>query len=307
MQVVQVDGLLRRTDQCQAGGAAVGDVAGSGIGDPVVDADPQLRHPHVPDVGLEICVAPQRHSGMVPLVATIAAPVGPPGVLHQETVTGVADNGEGVPAADIQGIRLPVDHAAPRRAPAVVGPGRGEEHTDIAQRRLHVIDPREDPEIGTQGNIQSLLLDLRGQRDLAPQWPAALQADPMLVPALHGATGAAEVVVLTGPLVVAAGHGEKHRRADLAGQSAPAAQVVDGRRQAEAGAGAFLTLVEDVQQLPVRVELIRQRRQGGGIGEVAEVHGITANIQPLGTGLPARFGWGGAPGHADLPVRVGAT
>ncbi|MCY1555267.1 hypothetical protein D9M68_919080 [compost metagenome] len=61
VQVMQVDRFLGRSLQRQACSAAVGHIAGGGVGDTMVDRNPQLRDPDVPDVGLEICVAPQRH------------------------------------------------------------------------------------------------------------------------------------------------------------------------------------------------------------------------------------------------------
>ena len=126
---------------------------------------------------------------------------------------------------------------------------------------------------------------LHRRRRIVGGRPQRFGAHAVLEPALHGAARARAVVAFAGPLVVAARHGVEHVRADLAGVLARPPrvhQVVGDDGQPEAGAGAFLALVADLDLgLAEIVDAAHARHvdQRRHVHAVAEVDGIRPGIE----------------------------
>ena len=211
------------------------------------------RRPHHGDPGVHAVLDPV---GIGQDREAAVAPTPSPRVLNDEAVGVVADDRKGV-AAVFLGVRH-VDHGRRIRClhpPAFVHRPRGIDRVHLLDRRLHVDDRiLVDPIVGSQRARCGILLPaLLGLGEALAIRPQSLVADAVVVPALHGATAARAVVVLARPLVVQPGHLIEHPRADPGRPRAVAAvalpalpvQIVDARREAEAGAGAFLALVEN--------------------------------------------------------------
>jgi len=202
----------------------------------------QPRHPDVGGVGQPVVVADPAEAGQAPLVA--------PGVLDPEAVAVVSDDGKRMDAEQRLrpgDVALGVDIV-----PALVHRGRRIQDADLGQRAVHrdqvlVVDAQ----VGAQRPAQRVrgagLGQSARQRRGVLVLPLFLAAHAVLLPALHRAAGAGAAVGLARPFVVAARHLVQHARADrrLVGHHlAPLQQEVGHCRQAEAGAGAFLALVQ---------------------------------------------------------------
>ena len=114
--------------------------------------------------------------------------------------------------------------------------------------------------------------------------PEMLGAHAVLVPPFHRTAGARTVVVLARPVVVALGHLVKHPWTDadiVRHDPAPAEKVVRHGRQPEAGAGAFLSLIENRDFEPA---IFLQIDSGGHLHQRGHVHPI-AKVDRVGEGI----------------------
>ncbi len=203
--------------------------------------------------------------------------------------------------------------------PAFVHPGHDVENPDLGQRAVH---GREilgaDPEIGAERPRQRIHRPLVGQHaDIVADLvgPQSFSAHAMLAPALHRAAAARALVLLAGPFVVALRYLVEHPRADhrlVALDLAAAQQVMGDRREAEAGAGRLVALIEDRHAIrAIRVDWNAQRHldQRRRIHPIAKIHPVGNDAAVMRTTVRRGLGrWGhrlgssGTLGCAALPA-----
>ncbi len=137
--------------------------------------------------------------------------------------------------------------------------GRNIDCPNLPDGCLHIGDRiLVDAVIGPQRKFGRILLPPLFRRyEFRLVRPELVGTDAMPVPPLHGATATGPLVVLPGPLIIDPGHVVEHALADFGhlGRFFPGLdflihvffpkQVVDDRRQTEAGAGPLLTLIQD--------------------------------------------------------------
>ena len=208
--------------------------------------------------------------------------------------------------------------------PAPVHVRRHVHRPDLVHRRLEVGDRiLHDPVVGAERPLRGVS-GPRGVRREEPDvavlvavGPQHVGAHAVVEPALHGAAAARPVVVLPGPLVVLPrqvidhprAHGRRRRR--LRAHGLAEQEVVDDRRQAEAGAGALLALVEDQPRLrvprqvgldPVRRRKLRwERDERRLVDAIPEVRSIGPGVE----GDRALRGLEDLGRHACLPLPRG--
>jgi hypothetical protein len=100
-----------------------------------------------------------------------------------------------------------------------------------------------------------------------------IEANAHVVPTLNSAATTGSFVSKSTPLVMTFRHLVKHTSADVPDSIATVAQQVDDSRESEAGAGAFSSLVENVQ-LGGPLDFVSEPDQRGLVGEVPKIRGI---------------------------------
>jgi len=197
------------------------------------------EYPGVPDVLLPVLVVPEGD--------TLLSPTFSPGVLDQESITGVANDGKGMPTERFSLDRDPaVSHKL--LVPTTMHPGRDENGSHLVQSSMEIGDPVTQPEVGTQGVLPGLF----GPADGQFAWvrgavaPEGVTADPHRVPALNGTAAAGARVPGAWPFVMPLGHLVEHTGTDIVTASALMIQQIDHRRRAKPGAGPFAALIQDL-------------------------------------------------------------
>src|SRR5690606_20536850 len=186
------------------------------------------------------------------------------------------------------------------QVPAIVYGRRNIDGADLIDRRLHVADvfgidavirtERASGRIAVPAGVGLKELHIALAGAIGPQ---RLRAGAVAMPALLRAATAGAFVILAGPFVVDAREVVKHARADrvdigdLVAVVAPL-QIIDHGGQPEAGAGAFVALIQD-ETFRILLDLrqhqfnagktIRQRNELGLVHAIAQVDAIGAGVK----------------------------
>ena len=289
--------------------AGVGTQAG-GRGDRLVlgGDHAQLRDPAVHRVVQPVVVAQHRQAALAPGLA--------PGVVDDEAVAGVADDGEGVATVGAAGLApdqgqvgrvLRARHGvvAQQGFPAGMGEGAGVQRADLVDGHVHVAQrARVDAVVGAERALDRVgppvfagVGHRCGHFEPGPEpGTAGAVAQPALERAAQGGAGVgvdAAIVVVLGPFVVAPGHAVEHVWGDRFDLAAGAhQQVFDHHRQRIAGAGAGAALVEHRPQLGWVAQILRGRGHRRLVFPVAQVHRIRAHVEHPAAALAGAAGGG---------------
>ena len=243
----------------------------------------------------------------------LVAPLGPPGVLHEEADLVVADDAERVPTErlrgaglgdHVHGLLLAVDRAGDRHrlGPAVVHRRCRRDRGQLADRRLQVVQPGGvDPVEGTEGALPGTRRELlvvvdvrRGGRVQAR--PVGVGQQTVVEPALQCATQRRPLVGVALVVVVAPSQGIGHVGAHVRRVASGSQRGVRHRGDGVAGAGVA-RLDHHVPVLRTALEGVPEGLEPGPVLQVAGVEHVGHGVRLERTMLQLDRAWRHRLGH----------
>ena len=168
--------------------------------------------------------------------------------------------------------------------PSGVHHQRHVDNTDFVDGRVYIANlPEIDPVVRSPGGQDRLLGHrlievLRAMPIVGPQLASA---DPVALPPLHRASRRGPLILLTGPLIVAAREFIQHARTHPTSGSALMEQKIDDSREGETGAGPFASLVEDFRHKRTVDNFIGEDLQRRMVRPVSNIDLVRKRIERL--------------------------